>query len=169
MQPQIGAVLEGKVTKVAAFGAFVALDGGGSGMVHISELSEGFVKDINTAVHIGDTLRVKIISVDERGRVGLSVRQALTDEERAAAREAAEAEKRARRQARTPAVPISPSEIPGEYTPYVRNPKPSTGDAFEDMMSRFKTASDEKISDLRRFNESKRGSSPGRRGGRRDN
>ena len=168
MQPEIGAVLTGKVTKVAAFGAFVTLDGGGNGMVHISELSEGFVRDINAAVHVGDTLRVKVISADERGRIGLSVRQALTDEERAAARAAAEEEKRARRASRTPAAPVSPSDIPGEYTPYVRNPKPSTGDAFEDMMSRFKSASDEKISDLRKFNESKRGSSPARRG-RRDN
>ena len=166
MQPEIGAVLSGKVTKVASFGAFVALEGGGSGMVHISELSEGYVRDIAGAVHIGDTLRVKVISVDERGRIGLSVRQALTDGERAAARAAAEEEKRNARASRSAPV-ISPSDIPCEYTPCIRSSKSSAGDAFEDMMNRFKAASNEKMSDLRRYNEGKRGTGSGRRGGKR--
>ena len=150
---QIGSIFEGCVTKVAAFGIFVALPDGGSGMVHISEMSERFIKDINTAASVGDTVRVKVIGVDERGRVSLSVKQAKTEEERAKEREAA-----ARERAALSAKRAQETGIPDPYTPTVRLPKNPTGDAFEDMMNRFKTVSDEKISDLRRYTDGKRGS-----------
>ncbi|MCQ2432730.1 MAG: S1 RNA-binding domain-containing protein [Clostridia bacterium] len=160
-QIEIGSILEGKVTKVAAFGAFVALPEGRSGMVHISELSDRFIKDITAEVHVGDTLRVKVIAVDERGRISLSVKGARTPEEIAAEQAQIAAERKAREAAKR-AENNRFTGIPGEYTPYIR--REQTGDgSFEDMMSRFKTVSDEKMSDLRKYTEGKRGSGNGRR------
>jgi len=158
MQIEIGSIYEGKVTKIAAFGAFVALPEGKSGMVHISELSDRYIKDINTFVSVGDTLRVKVTNVDERGRISLSVKQARTEEE--IAREQAEIakehkERAAQRQAERQRAQAM--GIPGEYIPS-SGQRAQDYDSFEDMMSRFKTVSDEKLSDLRRYTEGKRSS-----------
>ena len=68
--------MEGKVTGIAKFGAFVSLEEGKSGLVHISEISAGFVTDINEHLKVGDVVKVKIVSVDEKGRINLSIRQA---------------------------------------------------------------------------------------------
>ena len=160
MSIEIGTIYEGTVTRIAAFGVFVAFGGGESGMVHISELAPVYIRDITQAVQVGDTMRVKVMSVDDRGRIALSRKQAMTEEEIAAAKAADEAARiqarAARAQRQAPAV-LDFSHAPGEYTPYVRSQRESSGDAFEDMMSRFKTASDEKISDLRRYTDGRRG------------
>jgi uncharacterized protein len=77
-QLETGMVLEGKVTNVTNFGAFVDIGVQEDGLVHVSELARHYVKDPNKAVHVGDIVRVKVISVDmERRRIGLSIKQAL--------------------------------------------------------------------------------------------
>ena len=64
MNYQIGQIAEGKVTGIQPYGAFVALDKHTSGLIHISEISDGFVKEIDRFVKVGDTVRVKIIDFD---------------------------------------------------------------------------------------------------------
>ncbi len=71
----VGSLYDGKITKITAFGAFVALDDGGSGMIHISEVSRSFVRDINEHLTVGQSVRVKLIKIDDAGRLALSLRQ----------------------------------------------------------------------------------------------
>ena len=76
MELLIGTLLDGKVKTITNFGAFVQLDGNRSGLVHISEVASGYVSDIRTHLTEGQDIRVKVIGVDEKGRVSLSIRQA---------------------------------------------------------------------------------------------
>lgn len=72
---EAGQVLEGKVTGIQPYGAFVALDEEVQGLVHISEVTHGFVKDINEHLNIGDEVKVKILNIDEeKGKYSLSIR-----------------------------------------------------------------------------------------------
>lgn len=66
MTYQTGQIVEGKVTGIQPYGAFVALDKNTSGLIHISEISDGYVRDISKYVKTGDTVRVKIIDYDPR-------------------------------------------------------------------------------------------------------
>lgn len=66
MKYEIGQITEGKVTGIQPYGAFVSLDHSTSGLIHISEISDGYVRDIQQYVHIGDTVRVKIIDYDPK-------------------------------------------------------------------------------------------------------
>lgn len=70
-----GEVVEGKVVKIMDFGAIVDLGGGQDGMIHISELKNGFVKTVNEVLKLGDFVRAKIIRVDQDGHIGLSLKQ----------------------------------------------------------------------------------------------
>jgi len=81
---RVGTIYEGKVVSLKDFGAFIELAPGTDGMCHISEISDGFVKEITDVVKIGDMLRVKVINVDDQGRIKLS-RKAVIKEEAAAA------------------------------------------------------------------------------------
>jgi polyribonucleotide nucleotidyltransferase len=82
-EPEIGKVYKGKVTGIKDFGAFVEILPGRDGLVHISELSDGYVKDVDSVVKLGDELTVKILNVDDQGKIRLS-RKALLLEEKAA-------------------------------------------------------------------------------------
>ena len=75
-EPEIGRIYSGKVKRVMNFGAFVEFLPGKEGLVHVSELSKEFTKDINSAVKIGDEFKVKLIEVDQMKRVNLSKKQA---------------------------------------------------------------------------------------------
>jgi polyribonucleotide nucleotidyltransferase len=88
---KVGTVFEGKVVSLKDFGAFIELAPGTDGMCHISEIAEGFVKDINTVVKVGDTLRVKVINVDDQGRIKLSRKALLKDEAKTEEAETVEA------------------------------------------------------------------------------
>ena len=76
MQLEIGTIVEGTVTGLTNFGAFVSLPDGKSGMVHISEVSTEFVKDIKDHLSEGQQVKVKIISIGDDGKIGLSIRKA---------------------------------------------------------------------------------------------
>lgn len=72
---EVGSVITGKVTGIQPYGAFVALDENTQGLVHISEVTHGFVKDINEYLKVGDEVNVKVLSIDEgAGKIGLSIR-----------------------------------------------------------------------------------------------
>ena len=75
MQPEVGAVLEGKVSGVTKFGAFVNLPGGKSGLVHISEIANTFVSDVAQYVSVGQTVKVKVIGING-DKINLSIKRA---------------------------------------------------------------------------------------------
>ncbi len=146
MQLETGAIVEGKVTGITKFGAFVELPGGKTGMVHISEVAPTYVKEIRDHVSENQTVKVKILNIGEDGKISLSIKKAMEQD----------------RQPRQRPRAVSPGR-PGGFEWQSRS---SEGASFEDMMSRFKQASDEKISDLKRSTEGKHGGFSRRGGGR---
>jgi polyribonucleotide nucleotidyltransferase len=77
---KVGTVYTGKVISIKDFGAFIEITPGTDGLCHISELSDGYIKKVNEVCEIGDTLKVKVIAVDDQGRVKLSRKQVLLEE-----------------------------------------------------------------------------------------
>ena len=75
MSITIGAILEGTVTGITSFGAFVELPGGVTGLVHISEVADAYVKDVGDYLKEQDRIKVKVISIDPKGKIGLSIKQ----------------------------------------------------------------------------------------------
>ena len=71
-----GQILEGTVTGITKFGAFIQLSTGETGLVHISEVADTYVKDVNEFLQEKDSVKVKVINVDDNGKIGLSIRQA---------------------------------------------------------------------------------------------
>ena len=138
MQLEVGMVLEGKVTGITKFGAFVELPGGRTGMVHISEVASTFVKEIRDYVTENQTIKVIILNINEDGKISLSMKRAVDPPPRTG--------NSAPRQQR-----------PGRPGNYEWQSRRNEGGSFEEMMSRFKQTSDEKMSDLKRCMESKRG------------
>lgn len=78
MAIEVGSVLEGKVTGITNFGAFIQLDGGVTGLVHISEVADAYVKDIKDYLQENQVVKVKVINV-ANGKVGLSIKQVNTE------------------------------------------------------------------------------------------
>lgn len=76
----VGSILEGKVTGITKFGAFVSLGENKSGLVHISEIANSYVNDIHDHLQEGQTVKVKVLAVDENGRINLSIKRALPQE-----------------------------------------------------------------------------------------
>lgn len=150
MAVEIGEIFEGKVTGITNFGAFVELPDKSTGMVHISEVSNSFIKDIHEKLNENDTVTVKVIDVNDKGKIALSIKKALPQEEPAEQKpKKAFAEKSARPK---PQVWTGTKKTESENM------------SFEDMMARFKTVSDEKMSDLKKNTTAKRGASVPRRG-----
>ena len=77
---QVGTIYEGTVVSTKDFGAFIEIAPGTDGMCHISELADGFVKTVSDVVKIGDTVKVKVINIDDSGRIKLSRRAAMEEE-----------------------------------------------------------------------------------------
>ena len=73
---EVGSVLDGKVTGITNFGAFVALPGNRSGLVHISEIAYSYVSDVHDHLAEGQEVKVKVIGVDANNRINLSIKQA---------------------------------------------------------------------------------------------
>jgi polyribonucleotide nucleotidyltransferase len=74
--PEVGAIYKAKIVKIMNFGAFCEFMPGKEGLIHVSELSDKFVKNAEDAVKVGDEVTVKLIKVDDQGRVNLSIKQA---------------------------------------------------------------------------------------------
>ena len=82
MAIEAGNVLEGIVTGITSFGAFVELPDKKVGLVHISEVANEYVKDVHDFLKVGDKTTVKVLNVDDRGKIGLSIKQAQADGEK---------------------------------------------------------------------------------------
>jgi len=76
MSIEVGSKLQGKVTGITNFGAFVEIEKGKTGLVHISEVADNYVKDINDHLSVGEEVTVKVINVQKDGKIGLSIKKA---------------------------------------------------------------------------------------------
>lgn len=76
MQVEVGAVVEGTVTGITKFGAFVSLPDGKSGLVHISEIANTYVSDVNEFLKLGDKVKVRVLAVTPDGKINLSIKKA---------------------------------------------------------------------------------------------
>ncbi|HEU4963773.1 MAG TPA: S1 domain-containing RNA-binding protein [Bacilli bacterium] len=167
MAIELGSKLEGKVTGITHFGAFVLLPGNVTGLVHISEIADTYVKDINDHLKVNDMVTVKVINVDKDGKIGLSIRQA---QEPKPGQEAGQRDFAPRG-----------DRPPRPDRPYGDRPRGGGGGGqrgggqrggrgggggrlnFEDKISKFMKESEDRLSALKR-NEAKRGGRGGRRG-----
>ena len=162
MQLEVGEIYEGKVTGITKFGAFVSFEGGRTGMVHISEVAPVFVNEIKDFVTEGQTVKVKVLSISEEGKISLSIKKALPeDQQRKAAPRRPEGGKRGgpgNDRDRRPRGPRpAPQPSPGRPGDFEWQSRRNDSGNFEDMMSRFKQTSDEKMSDLKRSTDTRRG------------
>lgn len=139
MAIEVGSKVEGKVTGITNFGAFVELPGGSTGLVHISEVADNYVKDINEHLKVGDMVEVKVMNVEADGKIGLSIRKAKPQAERP------ERPQRPRQNNRQ-----------NDRAPFKEN--------FEQKMARFLKDSEDRLSTLKRATESKRGGRGAKRG-----
>lgn len=133
----IGACYQGRITRIVPWGAFVTLegtDGIQNGLIHISELSSGYVTQVSDLVSVGDTVTVRVLRIDDRGRIALSRRQAMTEEE-----QAEERQRLSRTGKRT--ADVTSSEAAASN---------ASEDGFEEMMRRFRSESEERLKTLRR-------------------
>jgi len=142
MSIEVGSKLQGKVTGITNFGAFVELPDGTTGLVHISEVADNYVKDINDHLKVGDQVEVKVINVEKDGKIGLSIKKAKDRPE--LERKHAHAHTQRPRQGRS-------------------NDRNKT-ESFEAKMAKFLKDSEDRLSSLKRHTESKRGGRGARRG-----
>lgn len=75
MSIEVGETVEGKVTGITNFGAFVELPDGDTGLVHISEVANTYVKDVTNYLKKDEKIKVKVINIDDEGKIGLSIKQ----------------------------------------------------------------------------------------------
>ena len=144
MELVVGQVLEGTVTGITKFGAFVSLEGGKSGLVHISEVANAYVSDVHDPVEIGQAVKVKVLSLGEAGKINLSIKRA----QEAPRTGSAPAYRRPAQTAHT-AAPAHQSYSPaqGQVAP------PTANQDFEDRLKRFMQESDSRIADNRIYSE----------------
>ena len=158
MELGVGAVVDGKVTGITKFGAFVALPEGRSGLVHISEIAYSYVNEVSDHLHEGQEVKVKIIGIDQANRINLSIKQVEPPPQRSPRQGGALHQGGGMRHGGgRPAQGAAPRS-----GGFVRQaPKEPTD--FEDRLKQFMQQSDSKLSELR-YIEKKGGN---RRGGRR--
>jgi S1 RNA binding domain protein len=146
MQIDIGAIYDGTVTGLSKFGAFVKLDNGTSGMVHISEVASEYVSDISQHLAEGDKVKVKVLEINEKGKVSLSIKKAMPEQEKP---------KQAKPRPQNKNTDRGWKGAPQES---------SAPMSFEDMMAKFKAQSEDKMSDLKRMSDKRGGNTGYRRG-----
>ncbi|WML55500.1 S1 domain-containing RNA-binding protein [Neobacillus sp. PS3-12] len=152
MSIEVGSKLQGKVTGITNFGAFVELPDGSTGLVHISEVADNYVKDINDHLKVGDQVEVKVINVEKDGKIGLSIKKA---------KDRPEGQGQGQGQGQRPHS-HSHSQRPRQGRANDRNnPRPEN---FETKMAKFLKDSEDRLSSLKRNTESKRGGRGARRG-----
>lgn len=132
MALEIGSIVGGTVKKVTNYGAFVELETGETGLVHISEIDNSYVKSVTDFVHEEDGVKVKVLAVKSDGKIDLSIKQAGGETRARASNE-----------------PYMP---PGGRATVGRSGNPG----FERMMKQFRRASEEKLGDVRRHRDGKR-------------
>lgn len=144
MAIELGSVVEGKVTRIMNFGAFVELAEGKVGLIHISEVADEYVNSVSDFLHEGDTVQAKVISIDQNGKIALSIKKLKPPSQ--------ESDKPARNfRGKT-------SGGRGDF-----KPGRQLSASFEDKLSKFLKDSDERLTDLKRKTDSKRGGRGSRR------
>ena len=145
MEYEVGTVLEGKVTSITKFGAFVALEGGKSGLVHISEIANSYVNDVHDFLQEGQDVKVKLLAIKD-GKLDLSIKKAQVQERPAP-----------RQQPYRPPVsrPASASSV--QQAPV------SKEQSVEEKLKQCLTSSEGKMDDLNRSIDGKRGGGRRRR------
>ena len=138
------------MTGITNFGAFVELPEGKTGLIHISEVADVYVNDVHDFLRERDPVKVKVLTVDDRGKIGLSIK-ALQDKSAASAQSSA-----------SPARPPRPPR-PSRDMRRTAATRQMGSPSFEDKLSRFLKDSDERLTDLRRKTDSKRGGRGSRR------
>ncbi len=151
MSVEVGTILEGKVSGISKFGAFVDLPDGTTGMVHISEVSRTYVSEIKDFLKVGDEVKVKVLK-SENGKTALSIKQTQPKPEK---KQAVFQDKQRKPKERKPYKPAPPVTSPGDFE--WQSARPEAPTSFEDMMSVFKKTSEDKMSDLKRASGESRG------------
>ena len=134
MPIEIGSEIEGKVTGIAKFGAFVELPESHVGLVHISQIADNYVKDISKHINVGDVVKVKVLGLAKQGKYDLSIKQ----------------------------VGKTMWQAPPRRRSKEQKDKPAPG-SFEDKITQFLKQSEDKLSDWKRNIESKQGGSKKRK------
>ena len=178
MSFSVGNIINGKVTGITNFGAFVETEDGSRGMIHISEISRSYVENIRSVLKVGQPVTAKVISISDDGKVALSMKQleqGEPKEQRKPAQPHAQSGSQPRSQSqRKPKTDRQPPKPKKKYEPAPAVTSPGDyqwessgpGATFEDMMSRFKRTSEDKMSDLKRGESrgySRRGNGSGRK------
>lgn len=140
---EVGSVIEGKVTGITKFGAFVSLPEGRSGLVHISEIANTYVNDVNEHVKLGQTVKVRVMNVTEDGKINLSIKRAESP---------APAPRQQAAPMRRDSAPKSGGQTP---PPRTAADPPSANQDFEDRLKKFMQEADSRIADNRRYAEHK--------------
>jgi len=163
---EIGAIIEGKITGITGFGAFVEIDGGKTGLVHISEVASGYVEKIGDHLTEGQEVKVKVVSVEPSGKIALSIKKALeASAPRSGGRSGAYGEKRESRptRIRREVEVFDPSTQPVQFSPPAPQGKKAVPlVSLEDKLLRFKQDSEEKMAALKRSSKDKRGGYKGK-------
>lgn len=179
MQLEVGKIYEGKVTGITKFGAFVDVVEDGkktTGMVHISEVANTFVSEIKDHLQEGQIVKVKVLTISEDGKVGMSIKKALPQEQnqhRKPQRPQGDAPRRGGFGSRKPSGQHNQGEKqqggsdgfrqPPSFTQTRSTLGESGNQSFEDMLSKFKASSDEKLSGMSKLREGSRRSNSHRK------
>ena len=145
MSVTVGSILEGVVKGITVFGAFIELPEGETGLVHISEVADAYVRDVKDYLNEKDHVKVKVINVDPKGKIGLSIKQAKVEEE--------------------VIKPPIDEDVVVMPAPRVQKPvrremkpvQPIQAETFEDRLAKFIKESEQKQSEFRRNTDAKRG------------
>ncbi|SES22719.1 S1 RNA binding domain protein [Gracilibacillus ureilyticus] len=137
MSIEVGSKLQGKVTGITNFGAFIELPDGKTGLVHISEVADNYVKDINEHLTVGDEVTVKVLNVEDDGKIGLSIKKAKDN-------------------------PPPSNRRKNQGNP--KNNNRERPESFEQKMNRFLKDSEDRLATLKKQTESKRGGRGARKG-----
>ncbi len=146
MSIEVGEKVKGKVSGITNFGAFIDLGDKKTGLVHISEISNGFVKDIHDVLSVGDEVTVLVTSIGDDGKIGLSIRKAEDKPKEDKGERGHSSNRSAQKKTQTR--------------------KQDTGNEkqdFDALMNSFLKESDDRLSSLKRNTEGKRGGRGGRR------
>ncbi len=134
MELEVGSVLEGKVTGITKFGAFVSLPEGKSGLVHISEIANSYVSDVHEHLQLGQSVKVKVLNVTEDGKINLSIKRA--EEQKNDSRPSQRQQSFNRR-------PNNPAPVTRARQETVA--PPSDNQQFEDRLKKFMQESDSRL------------------------
>ena len=162
MSIEVGNILPGKVTGITNFGAFVDLGNRKTGLVHISEVSNSYIKDIKDVLTVGDEVQVKVMEISGDGKVSLSIRRASADFSEETVEEKPKFQKSAPRnqEGQGSKKPYSAQSAPSFEK---KSPSQAKVNDFDAMMSSFLKDSEDRLTSLKRNTEGKRGGRGGRR------